>query len=272
MIVTKQIERIVYPDGQISVKLKHSHDYPLDVHERINSYADLFAVRSIAEAAHYQGIKLGTLTIPCLFGQRSDRRFEGSQSFDLGLIADVINDCGFKRVVIFDPHSDVSLALIKNSEKLSPLGYVRDAWAAEFGAHIEANKHLPIEDKYKPIIVSPDAGAYKKAFDIGKELNCPIVAGLKHRDLKGNIELQFSGDVYDKNCLIVDDLADGGYTFELLAKELRKASCCNIALYVSHGYFNKGFDNLFASGIDRIYCTNSVKDIEHEKVTQFKVI
>lgn len=93
MHITRQIERIVYPDGQISVKLNHSNEYPLNVHERINSYADLFYIRSIAEAAHYQGIELGTLTIPCLFGQRSDRRFVGNQSFDLGLIADVIAWC-----------------------------------------------------------------------------------------------------------------------------------------------------------------------------------
>ncbi len=245
---------ITYPDGQISVKLTDL-TAPYEVHERINSYTDLIKIKAISEALDFHSIKNRHLRIPCLFGQRSDRRFDKNQSFDLKIIADIINSCNFMDVEIFDPHSDVSLALIHNSYKKDSFEYIEKI-------------HEEIRNS---IIVSPDAGAYKKCFEYGKQLNCEVVAAVKHRDLSGKIELKFIGDVKDKNCIIVDDLADGGYTFELLSKELKDQGANKVVLYVSHGYFTKGFDKLLET-IDHIYCTNSVKDITHDKVTQYKII
>src|SRR5262245_17202208 len=94
-------ERIRYPDGQIGAKFNGPTVTGLPeyiIKERINSYEDLFYVRSIADVIHNNVYTLGgrnsfKLFIPCLFGQRSDRRFDKFQSFDLKLIADVINAC-----------------------------------------------------------------------------------------------------------------------------------------------------------------------------------
>jgi ribose-phosphate pyrophosphokinase len=72
----------------------------------------------------------------------------------------------------------------------------------------------------------------------------------------------------DKDCLIVDDLCDGGYTFITLADKLRKNGARRVYLYVSHGLFSKGFPPLFAK-IDHIYCTNSVKDIDMESTFEY---
>lgn len=240
---------INYPDSQVSVKIL---DKRLKfVRERINSYRDLFVIKAIKEALNEEA----ELHIPCLFGQRSDRRFEENQSFDLKIICDFINSCNFSKVTIFDPHSDVSLALINNSVKESSLQFVTTI--------VNANPSL--------ILVSPDAGAYKKVFEYGKALNRPVVAAMKHRDLGGTIDLSFMGDVRGKECLIVDDLCDGGYTFWLLGQALKEQGAAKVLLYVSHGYFSKGFDDL-KKYIDHIYCTNSVKDVKDEYVTQFPII
>lgn len=256
-------EKIKYPDGQISAKIINGAN--TTIRERINSYEDLFYVKSIASLIKDSK----DLFIPCLFGQRSDRRFAHNQSFDLKIICDFINSCEFDRVSILDPHSDVALALINNSEKITSFNYVRMA--------VES-----IGDK-GVILVSSDAGAYKKVFEYGEKLSLPVVAGVKHRDLAGNISLKFMGDVKDATCLIVDDLCDGGYTFELLGKALREQGAKKVYLYVSHGYFSKGFKEL-QKVLDGIYCTNSVKDITndyydgwkmkslHNFVTQYKII
>jgi len=251
-------ERIKYPDGQISAKWNPPEGgmSVIDnvIKERINSYEDLFYVRSIADVAKIKSSIRWKLFIPCMFGQRSDRRFERFQSFDLKLITDVINECNFGTVEIFDPHSDVTMALINNSIKRSSFEFVKNA----------------VQDLYRPetgintcnfTLVSPDAGAYKKVFDYGEKLNLPVVAAVKHRDTEGKIDLTFMGDVKDKHCLIVDDLCDGGYTFELLAKALRDMKARKVYLYVSHGLFSKGFAGMYDAGIDGIYCTNSIKDL-----------
>jgi phosphoribosylpyrophosphate synthetase len=83
--------------------------------------------------------------------------------------------------------------------------------------------------------------------------------------------ISIQGDVKGKECLIVDDLADGGRTFKYLAEALKKQGASEVYLYVTHGQFNYGFDEL-KECIDHIYCTNSYKDIDNEFVTQYKVI
>ena len=83
--------------------------------------------------------------------------------------------------------------------------------------------------------------------------------------------ISIQGDVKGKKCLIVDDLADGGRTFKLLADALNKQGAVNVFLYVTQAQFNYGFDELKES-IDHIYCTNSYKDIDDKYVTQFEVI
>lgn len=249
-------ERIKYPDGQISAKLVPNEHALVQIRERINSYEDLIFVKSIADA-HPSVLHL---FIPCLFGQRSDVRFSEYQSFDLKIITDIINSCGFTSVEIFDPHSTVSLALVNNSKKLGPDEFVHKALGT-----IEINNGALVT------IISPDAGAFKKVFSLGTKFGREVLGANKHRDLEGNINLTFAGDVAGKICLIVDDLLDGGYTFVVLGNELKKRGAKKVYLYVSHAYFNQGF-KLLTGALDGIYCTNSVKDIENEFVTQYKII
>lgn len=260
-------ERIRYPDNQISAKFVHEEDdrvIPL-IAERINSYEDLFYIKSIRDIFPHKGLHL---FIPCLFGQRSDRKFDEYQSFDLKLITEFINSCMFTSVKIFDPHSDVSMALINNSVKKSSFEYVEKSVR-------DIQRQTADTDI---LLVSPDAGAYKKVFEFGEKLGLPVMGAMKHRDSTGKITLMFTHDVEGKDCLIVDDLCDGGYTFELLGKALKEHKARKVYLYVSHGLFSKGFDAL-RNVIDYIYCTNSVKDINFAPaqlkdpfLTQYKVI
>lgn len=258
-----KFERIKYPDGQVSAKVVDTsiNSSREDVHVRINSYEDLMYVGSIAEILKNKGFERKSLFIPCLFGQRSDRRFTEDQSYDLKVIANLINSFGFTNITIFHPHSQAATDLINSSKAIYPDVYVR-----EILYDLIEKEHLE-----NVTLVSPDAGAYKKTWEYGEKYNLPVLSAVKHRDTDGKIDLTFTGDVAGKTCLIVDDLCDGGYTFVTLGRKLKDAGAMNIYLYVSHGIFSKGFDEL-KKYIAHIYCTNSVKDIEDPYVTQFKII
>lgn len=259
----KQYEKTVYPDGQLNVKMSTNRQH-LHIQERIASYEDLFYVKSIADAARYHGTKTVSLFVPCFFGQRSDRRFGKNESFDLKTITDFINSCDFTYVRILDPHSDVTPALIERSIVTSSYDIVRQ--------FVLGNELLRTPYQTNDLLlVSPDAGAYKKVFNYGSKLHLAVVAANKYRDREGNITLNVHGDVKEKTCFIVDDLADGGYTFHVLAKQLKDLGAAKVYLYVSHGYFSKGFD-LLKENIDHIFCTNSVRDIQDEFVTQLQII
>ncbi len=244
-----------FKDGQITAKLSGSGD--LHVKIRGNTYQELFEAASIKEAwdANIKNKNhLAVLTIYCLIGQRSDRRFNPNESFDLKVIARFINNMNYDKVEILHPHSDIALALIERSEKLSHLQYVKKAY----------------DTIGQPVLVSPDAGAYKVSHKIAEQLNADLIPSNKVR-VAGEPVISIQGDVKGKTCLILDDLADGGRTFVNLAKALKTQGAEKVYLYVTHGQFNAGFDVLKES-IDGIFCTNSYRNIKHDLVTQFQLI
>jgi ribose-phosphate pyrophosphokinase len=76
---------------------------------RGNSYEDLFKAATIKEAWDAENSLnkngIATLTLYCLIGQRSDRRFHKAASFDLKVITNFINAMKFDKVSILHPHS-----------------------------------------------------------------------------------------------------------------------------------------------------------------------
>ena len=248
------MNKIEYPDGQINIQIE---DFNPIIKMRINSYNDLFELKSICDVYKQNNKQLEQLIIPCLFGQRSDRRFQSNESFGLKIICDFINSMNFNKVSILDTHSDVSLALINNSEKIEPSEFI-----AKTIIDIIPNNL---------VLISPDAGAYKKVFKYAESYMLPLVAANKFRDLNGKITLNILGNVKDKDCLIIDDICDGGYTFIKLAEKLKEQGANKIFLYVSHGYFNKGFEEL-SKNITKIYCTNSIKNINNPIIKQYNII
>jgi len=244
-----------FKDGQVTAKIVEEGDLHIKI--RGNSYKDLFRAASIKEAWDAENTthknRVAKLTIFCLIGQRSDRRFNKGESFDLKVITNFINSMKFDKVFLLHPHSPISLALINNAEKLSHFEFVEKTY----------------NTLGRPVLVSPDAGAYKTTHEIAEKLNADLVPSNKVR-VNGTPIISIQGDVKDKECLIVDDLADGGRTFKFLAEALKQQGGVKVYLYVTHGQFNYGFDELKES-IDHIYCTNSFKEIDHEYVTQYKL-
>ncbi|MBU2996305.1 ribose-phosphate pyrophosphokinase [Cellulophaga baltica] len=244
-----------FKDGQVTAKVIENGN--LDIKIRGNSYEDLFRVATIKEAWDAENSEnktaIAKLTIFCLIGQRSDRRFNKGESFDLKIIANFINSMQFDKVSILHPHSPISLALIDKSEKSSHFSFVEKAFNA-IG---------------NPVLVSPDAGAYKSTHEIAEKLNADLIPSNKVR-VNGAPIISIQGDVKGKECLIVDDLADGGRTFKFLAEALKNQGASKVYLYVTHAQFNYGFDELKET-IDHVYCTNSYKVIDDNFVTQFEV-
>lgn len=245
-----------FKDGQVTASGVTEGN--LEVHIRGNSYEDLFRAASVKEAWDavnaMHKTATATLTLYCLIGQRSDRRFHTGESFDLRIIANFVNAMKFDKVQILHPHSPISLALIHNAEKISHFAYVKQAY----------------ETIGNPVLVSPDAGAYKATHEIAEQLNADLIPSNKVR-VNGEPLIRIQGDVAGKECLLVDDLADGGRTFKLLAEALKEQGAEKVYLYVTHAQFNYGFEELKQT-IDHFYCTNSYRDIEEDCVTQFKVL
>jgi ribose-phosphate pyrophosphokinase len=111
----------------------------------------------------------------------------------------------------------------------------------------------------------------KKTHKLAQQLGgMEVVACEKIRDVKtGHLSgfSVFSDDLKGKDCLITDDICDGGGTFLGIADALRKKGAGWVYLAVSHGIFSHGFEKLEAA-LDGIFTTDSFKDITHPAVKQ----
>lgn len=253
-----------FPDGQQSLDLTewtqlNEYTDPVKIITRLNSFKDIeILMCAVAAIRNIKPNREIALVAPYFLGARSDRKFEeGGVNYLKQVICPIINSLNFSSVVTLDPHSDVLEACLNNFEKVNNFSLVDDALSYIIGEGEED----------QVVLVSPDAGAYKKVFDVAKVFEIEkIITATKVRDLKtGNI-LRTEIPVLDQHnnlkYVIVDDICDGGRTFIELAKVIKDSRpTAKIYLVVTHGIFSAGFDFL-VQYFDGIYTTNSVKDIQ----------
>lgn len=230
-----------YPDGQPHIIVD---DYELgDEIKVICSMTDcqkIIELLMISDALENIRAKKSHLVIPYLMGARYDRSMMYGDSIDLKVIAKLINSCGFEEVSLIDVHSDSALLLIENSFNFDNSFLVKEY------------------DTSDSILICPDAGAAKKVdkyLEWNKNL-VDIVYCTKTRDLSnGNLTIKVlePEKCKDRNCVIIDDLCDGGGTFLGIASQIKPR---NLELIVTHGIFSKGYKALMTH-FNRIVTSNS---------------
>jgi len=269
-------KKVNYPDGQNDIRILNSFEdeknelseenkekikfSDVQIISRFNNFIDLEYILCATECLKEIGCINISLYIPYLFSERADRKFvEGGNSYLENITSVIINSKKYKHVTSIDVHNfkktNEFINNFKNQSVLSEL----------------LKKALYVvneDDCSKCYIISPDKGAKFRTSDVCEKINgwdFEIVQCDKERDLStSKIEkLVIPKDDFNGNdCIILDDLIDGGRTFTIIAKELKKRNCGRIFLVVAHGIFSAGVDILKESGIEKIFLTNSYSDIE----------
>lgn len=261
-----EVAQTRFPGGESCIRVNGMvyDDVTVTVELAFESNGDLFDLALLCDAIRRRsrGVKL-KLYMPYVPYARQDRVCNFGESLSIRVVADFINSLGFEEVCVLDPHSDVTTALINNVVVVPQ----------EVSARAVANRWG--DPKYVTI-VAPDAGAAKKARKFAQVGGFGgLIQAEKVRDMATakilETRLSTTEHIGNKDFLIVDDICDGGRTFTELAKELRKFTDGNIALYVTHGIFSAGtkvFDNL----IDVVYTSNPVGATGKEAVASGAVI
>lgn len=183
------------------------------------------------------------LIMPYIPHARQDRDVSG-RLFTLKYFAEIINSLDFRTVAVFDPHSDVSPAVIDRM------------W--------EMCMPDPISSSGADAIMYPDAGAAKK---YGRGYPLPAIIGNKHRNAEGRIDsyelLNFTEGA--KKVIIRDDICSYGGTFVAAAKALRARDVEYITLFVSHCENNILKGDVFKY-IDKVITTDSICTVEHPQI------
>lgn len=250
-----QFQSFTFSGGEPHIKINPDFDVnqKTTITHRINSFNDLGLLCIAVDALRRMDVKIIDLFIPYFPAARQDRVMIKGESLSVKVYADIINSLQLNKVFVFDAHSEVTAALVNNCEVIPNHKFI-EAVIKNIGNDVK--------------LISPDGGALKKIYKVSKSLGgIDVVECSKSRDVKtGKLSgfKVYEDDLNGVDCLIVDDICDGGGTFVGLAEELKKKNAGKLYLAVSHGIFNKGFEVL--NCFDKIFTTNSFKDFESESV------
>ena len=225
----------------------------------------------VFDAFQRTGVKVKTLIIPYLPYARQDRVCNDGEAFGLKVFANLVNQLDVKNIFISDPHSDVGPALIDKSSSQKQSCYVKSA----------LNRDVFVKPD---VLISPDGGALKKIYDVAKHIGVnEVVEASKIRntsngDITG-VGFPENADIEGKNCWVVDDICDGGNSFNYLAdKILEDNNPGHLGLYVTHGLFANGtkelykrYDTVVSNRIDQngAFIPYVVPDMTFEELEEF---
>lgn len=243
--IGSRIKSIRFPGGEVGVKLQQpvTDACKAIIRARITSSDEVIELLMVVDAMRRQNPTIELfLDMPYTPYARQDRVCDQGESLSIAVFAKLINSCCFKTVRIYDPHSDVTAALIKNCvvvDQVKIFRGVKQCWG-------------------DTIIVAPDAGAYKKAFKFAKEVGAKDVLSFnKVRDMATGaiLRIEALSEVDNTaNYFVLDDIGDGMRTFIELAHQLADVEKLDLA--VTHGIFSKGVE-CFRELYDEVYTTNS---------------
>jgi ribose-phosphate pyrophosphokinase len=244
-----QFEAFIFNGGEPHIKITEAlqTDDRVCITVQARSSNDIIKVLLAHDALQRMGISNMELFIPYFPAARQDRLMVTGEPLSVKVFAGLINGAGFNKVTVFDPHSEVTPALLDRCQTIQNHGFISEVFERLKTAH-------------QLTIIAPDAGSAKKIHHLSAALSCErVVQCDKTRDIKTGLlsaPKVFADDLKGADCLIVDDICDGGGTFIQLAAVLKQKNAGKLYLAVSHGIFSKGLE-VFETHFDQIFTTNS---------------
>jgi ribose-phosphate pyrophosphokinase len=240
-----------FPGGEIRVKLPVFLGLPemVRIEALLFNSDDVMTLVMLTDALRERGVEKIRLTMPYIPYARQDRVCNDGEAFSVRAFARIINALQFSSVVVWDAHSDVSVALLDRCINIPRYQLMVSNQAIANWINTNLASETPM------YLVSPDAGAVKKSYDIAKAF--PQFKGIifaeKVRDpatgkiLRTDIP-KLPDDIAEAALLVCDDIVDGGRTFTELANWFTDVSGRpqpkEMNLYVTHGIFSQGMEVL----------------------------
>ena len=248
-----------FADGEIFVK----------INENIRG-EDVFIIQSTSppvndnlielliaiDAAKRASAKRITAVMPYFGYARQDRKDEGRTSISAKLIANLITSAGANRVVTIDLHA----------------GQIQGFFDIPLDNLFSVNELIKDMKNIKTnpdniTIVSPDVGGVVRARAFAKRINTSLVIIDKRREKAGVSEvMNIIGDVENKTCILLDDIADSAGTLCNAAKALKENGAKDIYSYIVHGVVaGNALEKIKNSDIKELVLTDSIQISESIK-------
>ena len=211
------------------------------------------------DAARRGSAKRITAVIPYYGYARQDRKTGPRTPITAKLVANLITSAGANRVLTMDLHAgqiqgffDIPLDNIFSAPPL-----IKD-----------------IKEKFKDnenlVVASPDVGGVVRARAFAKRLNAGLAIVDKRREKAGESEvMNIIGEIENKTCILLDDIADSAGTLCNAAKALKNNGAKEIYSYIVHGVLSgNAFSKIAESSIKELILTDTIEPSDQVKNTK----
>ena len=258
--ISKHIE---VPLADASVRTFNDREIFVEINENIRG-EDVFIIQSTShpandhlmellitiDAARRGSAKRITAVIPYYGYARQDRKTGPRTPITAKLVANLITSAGADRVLTMDLHAgqiqgffDIPL---DNIFSVRPI-------IDDVKERFNGNKDL--------VVTSPDVGGVVRARAFAKRLEAGLAIADKRREKAGESEvMNIIGDVKDKTCILLDDIADSAGTLCNAAEALSKNGAKEIYSYIVHGVLSgDALKKIENSSIKELVLTDTIE-------------
>jgi ribose-phosphate pyrophosphokinase len=234
----------------------------VEIHENVRG-EDVFVIQStgfpandnlmelliIIDALRRASAKRITAVIPYFGYARQDRKPGPRTPISAKLVANMITTAGADRVLSVDLHAG------------QIQGFFDIPTDNLYGAPVMAEDILARHGDKTITVVSPDVGGVVRARALAKRLNdAPLAIVDKRREKAGVSEvMNVIGDVKDRFCILIDDIADSAGTLCNAAAALKEQGASDVVAYITHGVLSgKAVERIEASVLRKLVITDSI--------------
>jgi ribose-phosphate pyrophosphokinase len=233
------VETMVFPGGEAHVKIPELSGEVL-LYLKLRNRLDLLDAMLVIDAiAHRQEVTFLKIFIPYFPAARQDLIKDGRAPLTISKTAEMLTPSAYTvvpfRHFVFDIHSERTNRFVWGGiDNLMP-------------------SDLAINVRQDVVgIIAPDKGAAARAENYRAAFypNAELIQCEKSRDpTTGDLSSSYTMPALTQtgHYIIVDDICDGGYTFNLLAEAFKRDPLSygsTLELFVSHGIFSKGLGAL----------------------------
>lgn len=269
LLNNKTIDNFKFPGGEIQVRIPQ-----LIEEERViltwkpTNSNDLMMLLLTCNALKNAGIY--DVYLDCLYlpYARQDRVCSPGEALSLEVICKILDSLELTGINLWDVHNEATT-----------FQYFLNSFVMNIEI-VDIFKRFKIIEDFDTdnlLVCAPDGGAMSKAQDLCNQLqlSSPVYFE-KTRDQKTGEILtydfrSFEWCIDDRDILVVDDICDGGRTFIEAAKYLKEKTEGKLFLYVTHGIFSKGTDELL-EWYEHIYCHHVLDDSRYQSNERLTIL
>ena len=218
----------------------------------------------IIDAAKRSSAGRITVVLPYYGYARQDRKDQPRVPISARLFMDMIVKAGANRIIAMDLHS------------MQIQGYVDIPFDHLFSrpALMKHFRNDGMFDEPDLVVVAPDMGSVARSRSIAMYMQKGLAIIDKRRTAHNMAEaMNIIGDVKDKKCLIIDDMADTAGTLVAAAKHLKEEGAKEVICAFTHAVLSgPAIERLKKSEITRIVTTDTIALPEEKLLPNMEIV